>query len=59
MTKFFILILILKIVGVVIVGIACGALILRFIFEVGATQTSRQTFRPSQRGQKHHRPLAY
>jgi hypothetical protein len=34
------LILILKIVVVVVVGIACGALILRFIFEVGATQTS-------------------
>jgi uncharacterized membrane-anchored protein YhcB (DUF1043 family) len=27
-------------VVVVVVGIACGALILRFIFEVGATQTS-------------------
>jgi hypothetical protein len=32
--------LILKIAVVVVVGIACGALILRFIFEVGATQTS-------------------
>jgi hypothetical protein len=30
----------LKIVVVIVVGIACGALILRFIFEVGATQTS-------------------
>jgi len=40
MTKLLILILILKIVAAVVVGIACGALILRFIFEVGATQTS-------------------
>ena len=38
MTK--LLILILKIVVVVVVSIACGALILRFIFEVGATQIS-------------------
>jgi len=50
MTKLLILILILKIMAVVIVGIACGALILRFIFEMGATQTLPQTFRPSQRG---------
>jgi hypothetical protein len=40
MTKLLIFILILKIVAVVIVGIVCGALILRLIFEVGATQTS-------------------
>jgi hypothetical protein len=40
MTKLLILILILKIVAVVAIGIACGALILRLIFEVGATQTS-------------------
>jgi len=40
MTKLLILIPILKIVVAVVVGIACGALILRFIFEVGATQTS-------------------
>ena len=40
MTKLLILILMLKIVVAVVVGIACGALILRFIFEVGATQTS-------------------
>jgi hypothetical protein len=49
MTKLLILILILKIVAVVVVGIACGVMILTFIFEVGATQKSRQTFRPSQR----------
>lgn len=40
MTKLLILILIVKIALVVVVGIACGALILRFLFEVGATQTS-------------------
>jgi hypothetical protein len=39
MTKLLIPILILKIVVVLVVGIVCGALILRFIFEVGATQT--------------------
>jgi uncharacterized membrane-anchored protein YhcB (DUF1043 family) len=40
MTKLLIFIFIIKIVVGVVVGIACGALILRFIFEVGATQTS-------------------
>ena len=49
MTKLLILILILKIVAVVVVGIACGVMILTFIFEVGATQKSRRTFRPPQR----------
>jgi len=39
MTKLLIPILILKIVVALVVGIVCGALILRFIFEVGATQT--------------------
>lgn len=39
MTKLLIPILILKIVVVLVVGIVCGALILRFIFEVGAAQT--------------------
>jgi hypothetical protein len=39
MTKLLIPILILKIVVLLVVGIVCGALILRFIFEVGATQT--------------------
>ena len=39
MTKLLILILILKIVVTVVVGIVCGVMILRFIFEVGATQT--------------------
>jgi uncharacterized membrane-anchored protein YhcB (DUF1043 family) len=40
MTKLLILILIAKIAAAVVIGIACGALILRFLFEVGATQTS-------------------
>jgi len=39
MTKLLIPILVLKIVVALVVGIVCGALILRFIFEVGATQT--------------------
>jgi hypothetical protein len=39
MTKLLVLILILKILAAVVVGIACAALILKFVFEVGATQT--------------------